>query len=195
MKEPMADYAPSSGPPGPRRRRRLLWGVLLTFLAAYLVGEFVLESHIVVFGQGYLRTAHANGYGYDLRSLVRLHSLWNTIESRSIVLWKAEQTPVFGKHTEVDGHALTGRRSQERAENVVYSLQPDYTLKEITLSRKEANRVFALVDEAIKNSSLIPDDLWQTRIEPELKLVGSGYESQSPATNPAGTHPDIGQDR
>jgi hypothetical protein len=187
MKEPMADYASSPEPSRPRGRRRLLWIVLLAVLATTLVWEFVLESHVVMVGQGYL-----NGYGYHLRSLVRLHSLWSTVESRSVVLWRADKAPVFGKYHEVDGHALTGRRSRKRGESFIYALQSDYTLKEIALSQNEAKRVLDLIDGAIKNNSLTPDALWQTRIDPELRLVGSAQDSQPSATSQADEPSDAG---
>jgi hypothetical protein len=180
MKEPIADYASSSGPSRPRGRRRILWIILLTVLPVFLVWEFVLESHVVVVGQGYL-----NGYGYHLRSLVRLHSLWNTVESRTVILWRAEKPPVFGKYFEVDGHALIAGPSQKRAANRVYSLQPDYTLKETPLSPKEVNRVLDLMDRAIKSNNLTPDDLWRTRVEPDLRLVGTRQEGHAATTDPA----------
>ncbi len=140
------------------------------------------HGHEIVF-QGYVPANGECGYGYDLLRLNEENLFgWRTSQPVQVILWKAKKTPVFGECFEIDGHHV---RTSGYPGGRALALQPDYTAKPIPLSNREANRLFAFVEQAAKDNRLVPDDFWLARIEPELRLVGPGQAEHAPAAAPA----------
>jgi hypothetical protein len=179
--------SPFSGPSTPRRRSRLPW-LLVALIGLAAIAALKPVGGVFV-DRGYLPATQEHGYGY-IPYRKNSGSMVSQTRLFAVVLWQAEKMPVFPRtDLTVGGHHVwpPSRSRDERpvSPTAVYALQPDYTLKRIPLSSQEVNRVSALVENAKQNSRFRRNEFWQTRIEPELKLVGSEQESQPPATTPA----------